>query len=76
MRQFDMILFNAALLAVANRRLSYDFVITTEKSALFPRRDRFECLSPHNIAALLLMSPKSLQDLQDLDAADHRRSVH
>ena len=42
---------NCALLARANHKLAMNFAISEEKSALFPEKDCFECLSPHIIAA-------------------------
>ena len=42
---------NCALLARANHKLAMNFAISGEKSALFPEKDCFECLSPHIIAA-------------------------
>jgi hypothetical protein len=42
-----------ALLANANDQLTAVFADTREKSALFSKKDCFECLSPHNIAVVL-----------------------
>jgi hypothetical protein len=42
---------NCALLARADRQLSQDFAISRDKCDLFQKKDCFECLSPHNIAA-------------------------
>ncbi len=39
-----------ALLARENRQLSFNFAALREKSALFSKKDCFECLSPHRIA--------------------------
>ena len=47
---FALLRGESALLAVANRQLAHGFAISREKSALFLKRDCFECLSPHNIA--------------------------
>jgi hypothetical protein len=40
-----------ALLARANHLLAQDFANSRETSALFQKKDCFECLSPHDIAA-------------------------
>jgi hypothetical protein len=40
-----------ALLARANNQLAAVFAGWGEQSALFQKKGRFECLSPHNIAA-------------------------
>lgn len=40
-----------AILASANHILAMDFAIRREESALFAKKDCFECLSPHGIAA-------------------------
>lgn len=42
---------NCALLAKANRHLSQAFADSRGKSALFQKKDCFECLSPHKTAA-------------------------
>jgi hypothetical protein len=40
-----------ALLVKANHQLAAVFADVREQSALFQKKDRFECLSPHEIAA-------------------------
>lgn len=40
-----------ALLAKANHQLAMNFVLSRAKSAHFRKKDCFECLSPHKIAA-------------------------
>jgi hypothetical protein len=40
-----------ALLAKVNNQLTANFANSREQSVLFCIKDRFECLSPHNIAA-------------------------
>jgi hypothetical protein len=41
---------NYALLAKVNNLRVAIFANTREQSAFFPKKDRFECLSPHDIA--------------------------
>jgi hypothetical protein len=41
------------LLARANNKLAAVFADTRVKSALFPKKDCFECLSPHDIAVAI-----------------------
>ena len=48
---FELLRGESALLAVANRQLAHGYAIPRGESALFRKRDCFECLSPHNIAA-------------------------
>lgn len=42
---------NYALLARANHQLAQNFANTRGQSVLFQKKDCFECLSPHKIAA-------------------------
>jgi len=42
---------NYALLAKANHQLAQDFANSGEQSVHLRKKDCFECLSPHNIAA-------------------------
>jgi len=42
---------NYALLAEANHLLAHNCVNSREESALFRKKDCFECLSPHETAA-------------------------